>query len=145
MADIILGTDLMLFKGNKALAVATSCQFTINANTLETSSKDSGKWVSKKAAKLEWSAQSDNLYTVTDYAELVTAMIARTPVTLQFSTCSNANSETGVPQNGWTAASNGYTGSAIITSITANAPDNENATYTVNFEGTGALTAVANS
>ena len=52
MANVILGTDLMLFKGGKALAVATSCKLTINANVLETSSKDSGCWASKQAAKL---------------------------------------------------------------------------------------------
>ena len=69
MSNVILGTDLMLFKGNKTLAFATSCKLTINANVLETSSKDSGKWVSKQAAKLSWTASSDNLFTVADYKE----------------------------------------------------------------------------
>lgn len=142
MANVILGTDLMLFKDNKALAVATSCKLTINANVLETSSKDSGKWVSKQAAKLSWNASSENLYTVADYKELVDAMIARTEVELQFSTVSNADSDNGVPSNGWTPKADGYKGNAIITSIDMNAPDGENATYTVSFEGTGALTAV---
>ena len=142
MANVILGTDLMLFKGGKALAVATACKLTINANVLETSSKDSGKWVSKQAAKLSWTASSDNLYTIEDYKSLVDAMIARTPVELQFSTVSNSDSD-GVPTDGLTAAKDGYKGSAIITSIDMNAADNENATYTVSFEGVGALTAVA--
>lgn len=142
MANVILGTDLMLFKDNKALAVATSCKLTISANVLETSSKDSGKWVSKQAAKLSWNASSDNLYTVADYKELVDAMIKREEVELQFSTVANADSDTGVPSTGWTPNSDGYKGSAIITSIDMNASDGENATYTVNFEGTGALTAV---
>lgn len=142
MANVILGTDLMLFKGGKALGVATACKLTINANVLETSSKDSGKWVSKQAAKLSWTASSDNLYTVDDYKSLVDAMIARTPVELQFSTVSNSDSENGVPSGGWSPASDGYKGSAIITSIDMNAADNENATYTVSFEGVGALTAV---
>lgn len=143
MANVILGTDLMLFKSGKALAVATACKLTINANVLETSSKDSGKWVSKQAAKLSWTASSDNLYTIEDYKSLVDAMIARTPVELQFSTVSNSDSDGGVPTEGWTAAKDGYKGSAIITSIDMNAADNENATYTVSFEGVGALTAVA--
>lgn len=142
MANVILGTDLMLFKGGKALAVATACKLTISANVLETSSKDSGKWVSKQAAKLSWTASSDNLYTVDDYKSLVDAMIARTPVELQFSTVSNSDSDSGVPSGGWSPASDGYKGSAIITSIDMNAADNENATYTVSFEGVGALTAV---
>lgn len=145
MAEIILGTDLMLFKDDEALAAATSCQLTINANTLETSSKDSGKWTSNQAAKLSWTASSDNLFTVADYADLVDTMISREEVELQFSSVSNANSETGVPSSGWTASTDGYKGNAIITSIDANAADGENATYTVNFTGTGALTKVSAS
>jgi predicted secreted protein len=140
--DVILGTDLMLFKGGKALAVATSCKLTINANVLETSSKDSGCWVSKQAAKLSWNASSDNLFTVADYKSLVDAMISRDEVELQFSTVANANDCNGVPTSGWTPATDGYKGSAIITSIDMNASDNENATYTVSFEGVGALTPV---
>lgn len=142
MANIILGTDLMLFKGGKALAAATSCKFDINANVLETSSKDSGCWTSKQAAKLSWTASSDNLFTIDDYTSLVDTMILRETVELQFSTVSNANDCTGVPSTGWTASTDGYKGTAIITSVSANASDNENATYTVNFEGVGALTAV---
>ena len=142
MANVILGTDLMLFKANKALAVATSCKLTINANAMETSSKDSGKWTSKKAGKLSWNASSDNLFTIADYTELVDAMISRTEVDLQFSTVSNSDANNGVPSDGWKANTDGYSGKAIITSIDVNAPDGENATYTVSFEGTGALTAV---
>lgn len=142
MANIILGTDLMLFKGGKALAAATSCKLTISANVLETSSKDSGCWVSKQAAKLSWNASSDNLFTLDDYSALVDAMISRETVSLQFSTVANANDCSGVPSTGWTANSDGYKGDAIITSIDMNAADNENATYTVSFEGVGALTEV---
>ena len=142
MANVILGTDLMLFKANKALAVATSCKLTINANAMETSSKDSGKWTSKKAGKLSWNASSDNLFTIADYTELVDAMISRTEVDLQFSTVSNSDANNDIPSDGWKANTDGYSGKAIITSIDVNAPDGENATYTVSFEGTGALTAV---
>lgn len=141
--NIILGTDLMLFKKTKALAAATSCQLTINANTLETSSKDSGKWTANQAAKLSWTASSDNLFTIEDYTSLVDLMITREEVELQFSTCSNSDSENGVPEDGWTASTDGYKGKAIITSIDANAADGENATYTVSFTGTGSLTKVS--
>lgn len=144
-SNILLGTDLMLFKDNKALAVATSCKFTISANALETSSKDSGKWTEKQAGKLSWNATSDNLFVLADYTTLVNAMIARTVVDLQFSSVSNADADNGVPSTGWTANTDGYTGKAIITSIDANASDGENATYTVSFEGTGALTAVVSA
>lgn len=142
MSNIILGTDLMLFKDGNALAAATSCQITINANTLETSSKDSGKWTANQAAKLSWTASSDNLFTVADYTSLVDAMISREEVELQFSTVANSDSANGVPTGGWTPKTDGYKGNAIITSIDATAADNENATYNVSFTGSGALLKV---
>lgn len=142
MADIILGTDLMLFKGNVALAASTNCKLTLNANTLETSSKDSGKWVSNQAAKLSWSCSSDNLFTIADYATLMDACIAREEIDVQFSTVANPDSETGVPTDGWKPKADGYKGKVIITSIDMNAPDGDNATYTVSMTGTGALTKV---
>ena len=132
MADIILGSDLMLFKGNNVIACATSCKLTLNANVLETSSKDSGKWATKQASKLSWTCSSDNLFTIEDYTALMDACIAREEVEIQFSTATNAK-----------ANSNGYKGSVIITSVDANASDGDNATYTVSMEGTGELNKVA--
>lgn len=143
MANIILGTDLMLFKDGKALAAATNCKLTLNANTLETSSKDSGKWTSKQAAKLSWSCTSDNLFTIEDYSALMDACIAREPVAIKFANVSNADHEKGGDADDWTAGTSGYTGNVIITSVDANAPDGDNATYTVSMEGTGALDKIA--
>lgn len=143
MADIILGTDLMLFKGGVALAASTSCKLTLNANVLETSSKDSGKWATKQASKLSWSCSSDNLFTIDDYKALMDACIARTPIEVQFSTVQNPDSDNGIPTDGWKPKADGYKGTAIITSVDMNAPDGDNATYTISMEGTGALTEVA--
>ena len=72
MANKILrGNDLMIFKDTtgagtayKALAFSTSCQLSLTGNTLETSSKDGGKWTSKAVSKLSWSLTTDNLYSV---------------------------------------------------------------------------------
>lgn len=142
MADIILGTELMLFKGGKALAAATNCKLTLNANTLETSSKDSGKWTSNQAAKLSWTCSSDNLFTIEDYADLMDACIAREEVEIQFSTVKDFDTKDGVG-DGWEAENNGYKGKAIITSVDMNAPDGDNATYSISLTGSGALNKVA--
>ena len=137
--QVILGSDLMLFKDGKAIACATSCKLDIQANTLETSSKDNGRWTSKQGGKLSWSATSDNLLVMSEYKSLVDAMIAREAVQLEFDVVSKANDD-GVPTEGWTFdANNGYKGNAIITSISLTASDGDNATYSVSFEGTGAL------
>ena len=128
MANKILrGNDLMIFKDTtgagtayKALAFSTSCQLSLTGNTLETSSKDGGKWTSKAVSKLSWSLTTDNLYSVEDFNALVNSWISREELTVAFAVCTNA-------------------GKVVITSITANAPDNDNATYSVTLEGTGAL------
>lgn len=137
--QVILGSDLMLFKDGRALAMATSCKLDISLNTLSVSSKDNGKWESKQGAKLSWSATSDNLLVMNEYKSLVDAMIARETVQLEFDVVSKVNDD-GVPTEGWTFdANNGYKGNAIITSISLTASDGENSQYSVSFEGCGPL------
>lgn len=142
---VIKGTDLMLFvKGSgdeyNTIAFATSCQLTVNAASLETSSKDSGKWTSKQASKLSWSMTSDNLFTVEEFSKIFNKLVERTPIEVVFTLCTNADSDTGMPSEGWTPdTENGYKGTAIITALSANAADNENATFNVSLEGCSAL------
>ena len=54
----------------------------------------------------------------------------------------NANE---MPEAGWTLAEGAYTGSAVITSLEANAPDGDKATLSISFEGTGPLAKEAAS
>lgn len=46
-AKQVLGKDLMLFVGGKAIALATSCKIGMSAETIDTQSKDSGIWNEK--------------------------------------------------------------------------------------------------
>lgn len=140
--NIIEGSDLMLFLGGKSIAFATSHKLSISAETTETSSKDNGgSWKSSKVKKLSWTASSDNLYSEDGYEALVTQMVAKTEIQAVFAPKSETADE--VPTTGWTpTAATGYTGKVIITSIEANAPDGDNATFSVSFEGVGALTKV---
>lgn len=68
----------------KALAFSTSCQVSLTGNTLETSSKDGGKWTSKAVSKLSWSLTTDNLYSVEDFNALVNSWISREELTVAF-------------------------------------------------------------
>lgn len=142
MENVIFGTDLMLFRHNgekaTALGAATSCKLDVSVATLETSSKDSGKWVEKQAGKISWTASSENLCIFGEYRQLYEIMITRQPIEIEFSTVANASVD-GVPVGGWTSKADGLKGNAIITSISLNAPDGDNATYSVSFEGVGAL------
>ena len=101
---------------------------------------------------LSWTASSENLCADkaegVGYDELFAMMIARKPVTGVFALEGNStdlaeNKLDAVKTGGWTPkAKDGYTGQMLITSLEKNAPNGENATFTVQFTGVGALTKV---
>ena len=140
MAQVINGSDLMLFIGGKSIAFATSHKLTINAETVETTSKDNtGGWTSKQVKKLSWTANSENLYSAKGYKSLFTSMVGKAEVDAVFA----LKGETAFSEaTGWAPATDKLTGKVIITSIDVNAPDGDNATFSVNFEGVGELKAV---
>lgn len=149
--SIIKGGDMMLFVGGKSIGYATNHTLSINADTKETSTKDSGgKWQTSEVGVLSWTATSENLMSNDQqgvgYQQLVDYMIARTEITGVFTLEGNStNLDTSkldnVPTGGWTPDSDTptLTGQMIITSVELNAPNGENATFTVNFTGTGSL------
>lgn len=149
--SVIKGGDMMLFVGGKSIGYATNHTLSISADTKETSTKDSGgKWQTSEVGILSWTASSENLMSNSQegvgYKELVNYMINRTPVQGVFALEGNStNLETAkldnVPTGGWTPKNtNTLSGEMIITSVELNAPNGENATFTVNFTGNGALT-----
>lgn len=149
--SIIKGGDLMIFANGHSIGYATNHTLNISADTKETSTKDSGgKWQTSEVGILSWTATSENLMSNDQqgvgYQTLVDYMINRTPITGVFTLEGNStNLETAkldtVPTGGWTPDNDTptLTGTMIITSVELNAPNGENATFTVNFTGTGAL------
>lgn len=128
---IINGNDLGLFisgsTGYTNIANDKTCSIEVTAAVIDCSSKDSGKWADKIAGRLSWTASSENLYSedaTVSYATLFAAMVAKTPIMIAFSTA---------------AATKGYTGSAILTKLTINGELDNNSTFNVSLEGTGAL------
>ena len=133
--QVINGGDLMLFIDGKSIAFATSHKLSINVETVETTSKDSGgKWVSKAARKISWNCSTENIYST-----------ARTPIEAVFCLEKDyAAKKDEVPEGGWLPSTTGtYSGKVIITALEANAPNGDNATFTASFEGVGALTKTA--
>lgn len=60
--SVIKGGDMMLFVGGKSIGYATNHTLSINADTKETSTKDSGgKWQTSEVGVLSWTATSENL------------------------------------------------------------------------------------
>ena len=139
----IKGGDLMLFEkgtGNTytAFAFAKSHSLQIDADSLEVSSKDSGKWKEFLTTKLSWTINAEHLYTEENYNSMMDKLIAREAIEVMFAICTNSNDEDGKPESGWQAG-NGYKGSAVITSISVNANDGEVATYSITLQGASAL------
>lgn len=142
-ATAVLGKDMMLFVEAKALALATSCKLGLSAETIDTQSKDSGIWTEKDIKKLSWNASSENVFSAdadaNSYDKLFALFLAHKPITLKFGVVGNPDVNE-MPADGWTLANGAYTGKAVITSLEANAPDGDKATFSISFEGTGPLT-----
>lgn len=148
--QVINGGDLMLFIDGKSIAFATSHKLSINVETVETTSKDNGgKWVAKAARKISWNCSTENLYSNDgeglNFSDLFDKLVAREPIEAVFcleQDCATKADE--VPEGGWLPSTTGtYSGQVIITSLEANAPNGDNATFTASFEGVGALTKKA--
>lgn len=149
MATVINGSDLMLFIGGKSIAFATNHTLTINVSTVETTSKTKdeigGGWVSNKPQNTSWEISTDNLYSIDgegqNFADLFDAVTNGTELTGVFMAISRG---TGVPTGGYvpgtTAGQVKYTGTVIVTNLTLNAQDGENATFSATFQGVGQLT-----
>jgi len=140
----VKGGDLMLFVDGKSIAYATSHTLSISGDTQDTSNKDEGggSWASSEVSILNWSASSDNLFSVdgqgNNFADLFDIMIAKTPVQAVFCLKSEMNL-TDVPTGGWTTSYPMYQGNVVITSLEVNAPNGEYATFTAQFTGVGEL------
>jgi len=152
------GDDLMLFipngsNGYKSIAYATSHTLTMSAETVDVNTKDHGEWGSTTVNKISWSITSENLYTDEDYDTLFDAMIAKQPLQVVFGAkkepktviVADGDAENYTPANTDAASKNAYmkTGKVLITSLTANTPSGENATYTVELQGIGQLSKQA--
>ena len=149
---IVNGTDLMVFMGEKSIAYATNHTLSISAETQETSAKSKdntgGAWSTSKVTNFSWTITSENLYSTDKnkgqtYSYLFDTMKIGTPVDVKFSI--KNESAIDVPEGGWTPIADAttndiFSGKVIITSLELNAPDGDNASYTVELKGVGELT-----
>jgi len=140
------GGDLMLFTHSgatvQALAFSTSAKLSISMKTREVTSKDStGDFAEKLPGKFDWNVSSDQLLnfsstgTTNSMDEVYNYFINKKLMNISFA------SKTGTSPS-WTVDSGKkkFTGTAYITALDINAPDNDQATYSIQMEGTGVLT-----
>ena len=142
-ATIVKGDELMVFDASgHSIAYATNHTLTLSGDATDISSKDHGAWGAKAVNKINWEITTENLYTDDAFDTLMTSMTARTAVTVFFG---HHTSVSGTPADGdiayWTGMDGQtYTGKAYITSLTVNANNGENATFSATFTGVGSFT-----
>lgn len=144
------GKDFMVKMGEVIYGYATDCSLNINTDTTEVSTTRykrktaGGSWKEFESDVNSWDGASNHVVSTNfdDYQAIVSKQLAGEPVDIEFleviDTDSGAKGATGSLQ----AKPSGfkYSGKAIITAIALTSPVDGDITFSVNFQGTGALT-----
>lgn len=123
----IKGLDVLIKVGSQVVGGQRNASLEMSAETIDTTVKSTGGWASKIPGIKSWTSSCDGVYFVDD-AGLEAAQAAfmnGTEVKLDFSNSSGL----------------AYSGQAVITSMSVEAGQEDIVSYTISFEGTGALTA----
>lgn len=130
----ISGTDLGVYTGSGTktlLGLATNCSITFNRDMRDVSNKDSAGWKAMLTGQKNWQISCEGLYnpsSTNGYIALYNAWLAGTLLTLTFGASINSS-----PQDYY------WVGTAYITSLQQQAPNEGNVTWSVTFQGTGAI------
>jgi len=146
---IFNGTSLVVLIGTEVIGYATSCSLSLASDTPDASTKQSLGWADEIGGQRSWSLTTDGLATVVpgtvatyiSTAELNALAIARTSVTVKFTTVDNSTVGGVTPVSGDVI----YSGSAFIESVDLTADMENPVTYSVSFKGTGVLTIATNA
>ena len=130
---IIDGNKLFVFIGASAVAYSTSYTLTLTRDNKPIASKDVGAQVERNKGRMTITASTESLMDFAGIQPLLTAMDNRTTITVAFGEKTALGSA--LDSNKTTAS-----GTFLLTSLTLNAPDDENATYTAEFQCTGSFT-----
>ena len=124
MADYRLGNNIRVSVGEQLIGGQQNCSLSMNSETGDTTTKDSGMWAESEVTGLSWSVSCDGLITVDDAAvsALEAAWKNAEKVTIQYGTADKFK-----------------TGQAIIESLEQNDAMKEKSTYSVSFIGVGEL------
>lgn len=144
------GQNLRIFMNGKCIAGATSCEITLGTQTENSSTKDSASNFDEfDVVGKNWSVSTQALASLDEdtsgtlLEDLMEAWETDEPVTVKFDTTTSTTSDT--KNRTATNSAIARTGSAIITSVRVTGPNKQNSTFTVDFQGSGALTKVNNS
>ena len=122
---------MALYNGSYLLGLSTSCSVTMNREMRDTSNKDTAGWKKVLPGQKSWTMSSEHLYNPSgnyNLAYLVGLWTNGTALTVNFKSVS-------APTQDYY-----FTGTAYITNVQMNAPNEGNVTYTIQLQGDGALT-----
>ena len=147
--SVFNGTSLVVLIGTEVIGYATSCSLSLAIDAPDASTKQSLGWADEIGGQRSWSLTTDGLATVVpgsvasyiSTTELNNLAIARTAVTVKFTTVDNSIVGGVTPVSGDTI----YSGSAFIESVDMTADMENPVTYSVSFKGTGPLTILPNA
>mgnify|MGYP003147370469 CR=1 FL=1 len=142
-AGIINGTDFGVYQGTTLVAYATSGSISINHSTRDISSKESLGWKEQMEGQRDWEVSVEGLVaflaagggavggkTIDELLDdYMLGSAGRGSLTVMFSTEVTGDFK--------------WSGTAWITSVSIDSPNEDNTTYSVSFSGTGALTQAA--
>ena len=123
------GTDMLLSIGENVLGASSSCSIEFTTETRDTSNKDTGDWGSFEYGSKSWSMSSENFADFGSdfgYSEIFDLMNNKTKIDVKCVLTEVGGTFT-------------LSGKAIITSLPLSAPKGDNMSYSVSFQGTGAL------
>ena len=122
----IKGLDVLIKVGSTVVGGQRNASLEMSAETIDTTVKSTGGWAAKIPGIKSWTSSCDGVYFLDDagLSAAQTAFMNGTPVQLEFS------KEEGLA----------YSGQAVITSMAVEAGQEDIVSYTISFEGTGALT-----
>ena len=123
----IKGLDVLIKVGSQVVGGQRNASLEMSAETIDTTVKTTGGWASKITGIKSWTSSCDGVYFVDDAGleAAQTAFMNGTAVNLEFTNSSGL----------------AYSGQAVITSMSVEAGQEDIVSYTISFEGTGALTA----
>lgn len=122
----IKGLDVLIKVGSTVVGGQRNASLEMSAETVNTTVKSTGGWAAKIPGIKSWTSSCDGVYFLDDTGleAAQTAFMNGNEVKLEFSNSSGL----------------AYSGQAVITSMSVEAGQEDVVSYTISFEGTGALT-----
>jgi predicted secreted protein len=130
MAEKVIGKNIILYKivsgVDTPFACSTNCTFSVQVNQRDVTSQSSAWFKESKIDIAAWNVTCEGIITLIgySYSDMLANQLSRTPISIKF-TINNGTSLVVL------------SGTAIITSLSINAPFKEIATYSIQLQGVG--------